>query len=99
MIILTAVLQAKKGREEELEKELRAMIPFVQEEPGALVYTLHRSQKDPGRFMFYEKYIDKAALDLHGSTPYLKNLRSKFDSLLEANSNIELFDELAGISR
>jgi quinol monooxygenase YgiN len=99
MIILKAVLQAKKGEEAELEKELRAIIPHVQAEPGTLVYTLHRSRKDPCRFMFYEKYSDRAALDFHAATPYLKNLFSKFDSLLEKKPDVELFEELAGIKR
>jgi quinol monooxygenase YgiN len=99
MIILKAVLQAKKGKEKELEKELKAMIPLVQAEPGALVYTLHRSEKDPCRFMFYEKYADRAALDFHRSTPYLKNLFTKIDPLLENKSDAELFEELAGITR
>ena len=97
-MIVIAKLKAKSGEEANMEAALRGMVEKVAQEPGTLAYTLHRAQKDPSVFMFYEKYEDGAALKAHSSTPYFKELFGALQSLLDGAPEIELFDELAGIS-
>ena len=75
------------------------MIPAVQLEPGAMAYTLHRAVDDPAKFFFYEMYLNQEALDFHNSTPYLKELFSKFDALLEGTPQVEFFNDIASINR
>ncbi|MCX5816528.1 MAG: putative quinol monooxygenase [Proteobacteria bacterium] len=99
MIVINAILQAKSGKEPELENMLKAMVPHVQAEQGALAYVLHRAPKNPGKFLFYEKYRDQAAVDYHMSTPYLQQLFKKFDDLLAEAPIVEIFEEIAAISR
>lgn len=99
MIILVAALSAKPGKESELEAVLTAIIPKVEAEEGTLQYVLHRSANDPGKFLFYEKYADKAALDFHGSTPYLKELFKCTAELLSEKPTISLYEEIAAIKR
>jgi quinol monooxygenase YgiN len=95
MIVVAAVLKAQAGKEREMEDALRAMIPKVQSEEGTLAYVLHRAQNEPGKFLFYEKYKDKAAFDHHGSTPYIKELFGKIGPLLDGKPSIEMYEELA----
>lgn len=95
MIVIVAVLKAQVGREKEMEDALRAMILKVQPEEGTLAYVLHRAQNETGKFLFYEKYKDKAAFDHHGSTPYIKELFAKIGPLLAAKPSIEMYEELA----
>jgi quinol monooxygenase YgiN len=95
MIVVVAILKAQAGKEREMEDALRAMIPKVQPEEGTLAYVLHRAQNEPGKFLFYEKYKDKAAFDHHGSTPYIKELFSKIGPLLDGKPSIEMYEELA----
>ena len=83
MIVLIAMLKAQKGKEKKVEDILRGMIPSVQNEKGTLEYILHRSQKDPTEFLFYEEYADQAALDFHGRTSYFKDLGRNLDGLLD----------------
>lgn len=99
MIVLLATLQAKPGKELELETALKSVIPFVETEQGTAQYILHRSEKNSGRFLFYEKYTDKEALDYHRSTPYLKELFEKIPGLLAEKPSIELYQEVASIKR
>lgn len=99
MIILVAALSAKPGKEQELEAALTSIIPQVEAEEGTLQYILHRSTKEPGKFLFYEKYADKAALDFHGSTPYLKELFKGTADLLSEKPTISLYEEVAAIKR
>ncbi|WP_371377983.1 putative quinol monooxygenase [Sporomusa aerivorans] len=99
MIVLAATMKAKLGKEAELENTLKAVIPNVEQEKGTLQYVLHRSQNDVGKFFFYEKYVDKKALAFHGSTPYLKELFSAIKELLQEEPTIELYEEVAAITR
>ena len=98
MIVVSAVFQAKPGGEAELESALRAMIEPVSKESGALEYAVHRALDDAGRFFFYEKYRDQAAVDLHMASPYLKALLDKVPVLCAGAPLVEFYQPLVSIS-
>jgi quinol monooxygenase YgiN len=83
-VILNVHFQAAVGHEQELGKQLHALVAPTRKEPGCLVYELHFDPENPGKFMFYEKFASQAALDEHLNTPHLKNLQS----YLKANNPI-----------
>jgi quinol monooxygenase YgiN len=83
-IIINVHFQAASGHEKELGSQLHALVAPTREEPGRLVYELHLDPEDPGKFMFYEKFVSQAALDLHLTAPYFKS----FQSYLKANDPI-----------
>ena len=64
-IVLNVHLEAAPGREKELENALRALVAPTRGEPGCIAYRLHMDPEAPGKFMFYEKFRDQAALDAH----------------------------------
>ncbi len=99
MIVFTATLTAKPGKEKELERALVDMVESVESEEGALAYVLHRSKEFPERFFFYEKYVDQKAWEFHDSTLYMKRLLEKLDSLLGEEIKIDHYEELASVSR
>jgi quinol monooxygenase YgiN len=99
MIVFTASLKAREGKEKELEEALINMVSHVQNEEGALIYILHRVKDEPGRFIFYEKYKDQAALDHHDSTPHMRELLAKLELLLADKIEVNRFEEIASISR
>lgn len=98
-MVVVAKLKAKSGEENKMEKALVEIIPKVQQEDGTLTYTLHKSQKDPTVFLFYEKYTDQEALKSHSSTPYFKELFSGISSMLDGAPDIEMYDEIAKINK
>ncbi|MGI8961101.1 MAG: putative quinol monooxygenase [Bryobacteraceae bacterium] len=75
-VTLNVCMEAVPGREQELEKELRALIVPTRSEPGCLVYVLHRDPEDPCMFMFYEKFESQAALDAHVNSPHFKKFQN-----------------------
>lgn len=100
MLVVVAKLKAKAGKEEELEKAFLTMIPEVQaKEEGTLVYALHRAANDPGTFLFYEKYTDQEAFVHHSTTPHFKQLFATIGPLLDGKPAIEMYEELAGVTR
>ena len=95
MIVVSAVLEAQVGKEQDMESALRDFITKVQAEEGTIAYILHRSKGNPAKFMVYEKYIDKAAFTYHGSTEYFKELFDAVGPILACDPSIEIYEELA----
>jgi quinol monooxygenase YgiN len=98
-MIVVAKMKAKHGEEKNMEEALRDLVSKVAAEEGTLVYTLHRSQKDPTQFLFYEKYADAGALKAHGQTAYFKEAFGVMQNLLDGAPEIEIYDEVVGLNR
>jgi quinol monooxygenase YgiN len=66
--------------------ELRAlMVPFAEgaaKEPGCLGYTLLEVIAEPGRFLTFERWTDKKALEGHMVTPEIKAIVPKLEPVL-----------------
>jgi quinol monooxygenase YgiN len=66
--------------------ELRAlMVPFAEgavKEPGCLSYQLLEVIGEPGRFLTFERWTDKAALEAHMVTPEIKAIVPKLEPVL-----------------
>jgi quinol monooxygenase YgiN len=71
-IVLNVHIEAKEGRQEDLARELQALVAPTRLEFGCLAYELHRDPKDARKFMFYEQFTNQAALDAHLAAPYFK---------------------------
>lgn len=99
MIVLVSKIVAKKEFAKDVENALRAMIPDVQNEPNALAYAFHRQADDPAKFLYYEQYTDKAALEFHGSTPYFKALVASLDGKLACAPEETFYELVESIKR
>jgi quinol monooxygenase YgiN len=99
MLVVVAVMKAKAGMEQEMESALKDMIPKVDKEDGTLVYTLHRAKKEPQKFLMYEKYLNKEALNHHSTTPYFTELFGKIGPMIDGTPTIDIYEELAGIKQ
>ena len=77
-----AELVSKKDRADDLRALL---VPFAEKsakEPGCLVYTLMEVMAEPGRFLTFERWTDKAALEAHMVTPDIKAIVPKLEPVL-----------------
>jgi quinol monooxygenase YgiN len=99
MIVVSCILKAKQGNEKELEETLRMMFPPTRNEAGVLTYILHRAADDPGKFLFYERYIDKEALDQHMATPHFRESSARVNELLAQEPVAEFYEEVDAIRR
>ena len=73
LIILSVVLEAAPGREQELGSLLSSLVEPTRAEAGCLSYELSASREKPGVFFFYEKFADQNALDAHVNTPHFQD--------------------------
>ncbi|MDP9470615.1 MAG: antibiotic biosynthesis monooxygenase [Chloroflexota bacterium] len=72
MYVVAARYYAKEGRDDEVTRLLRAMIPISLAEPGCALYTVNRSTEDPRRFLLYEQYRDEASFQAHTASEAFK---------------------------
>ena len=96
-MVVVAKLTALSGKEADMEKALRDMVPLVKQEEGTLTYSLHKDQNNPRVFLFYEKYKDMDALVAHSSTAYFKALFKTLKPMLDGSPEITMYTELVGI--
>ena len=97
MLVVIATIQAKAGKEQEMEDLFKGVIPQVDTESGTLRYVLHRVKKEQGKFLMYEMYRDKEARKAHGETPYFVTLFTNILPLIDGNPSIETFEVIASI--
>ncbi len=101
MTTILARFKAQPGKEAEAEKAIGEMVAAVEaNEPGALTYIMHRSQKDPGEITVFEVYADDEALGTHNQTAHMAQFRSHFGPLFDAATvKIERLERIAGFVR
>jgi len=65
MVALGVTWIAKPGTESEVAEIFGRLEAVSRQEPGCLMYIVHRHRTEVGRFFIYEQYIDDAALEAH----------------------------------
>ncbi len=95
MLTVVAVLEAKPGKEQELERTLMELVPPTRQEAGCINYDLHRSRDDSRMFMFYENWVDRKSLDAHLATPHLTAFKEKAADLLAGPLEITLYEMIS----
>jgi quinol monooxygenase YgiN len=68
-----ATWHVEPGTEAEVEALLVEMRRQTREEPGCLLYELHRGPEESD-FVLYECYVDEAAIEAHHATPHYQEL-------------------------
>lgn len=94
MVIITAKVRIQPGKSEEFLAAYQWMKPQVLNDPGAILYELHRSADDPDTFIFYEQYESKEAFDYHLSTDHFKTLAGRIDPLMAVPGEIGMWVEI-----
>ncbi|MGO9572337.1 MAG: putative quinol monooxygenase [Desulfomonilaceae bacterium] len=74
MLTVFAFAQTRPGKEKELEEALLTLVAHTRQETGCINYDLHRHLDQPGKFAFYENWVDKAALEQHRASPHMLRL-------------------------
>ncbi len=82
MYTIIGTVTARPETRAELAEILAAQVATTRAEPGCINYDFHVDAADPCVFVFYENWVDRAALDAHLAMPHLQPLFSQLDRLL-----------------
>lgn len=72
MLVLAVNWMAHEGHENEVSAIFGKLEAASRQEPGCLMYVVHRHTEDPRRFFIYEQYRDAAALEAHRKSPHFQ---------------------------
>ena len=72
MVVLAVTWMAKPGHQDEVAGIFGKLQTASRQEPGCLMYIVHRHRTDSTRFFIYEQYRDDAALEAHRNSVHFK---------------------------
>jgi quinol monooxygenase YgiN len=70
--VVLAHWKAGPGEESAVERLLGQVARASADEPGCLLFWIHRSTEDPRAFMLYEQYVSKAAFEAHAGSDHVR---------------------------
>lgn len=94
VLTVVATFQARPGKEADLRAALISLLAPTREEPGCVSYDVHQSADDPAKFLFYENWESKEALDAHMRSPHLQKLVPRVDELCMAFPQITQWEKI-----
>lgn len=81
-LYIIATMVSRGDKADALREVLLPATEAFRQEDGCLAYTLLEDQKQPGRFMTYERWRDRAALEAHMHSPTMAKLAPSLPDLL-----------------
>lgn len=92
---MVAICRARPGMEGELQELVKDAAPWGRGKRGCLEYSVHLDREDPTKFVFYEVWENREALDSHRSDPGFHELIEKMVPLMEGAVEVILLERLA----
>ncbi len=90
---ILALVEAKPGKEKELEAFLKSAQPLAVAEPATTSW--YAVKLGPAKFGIFDTFPDNAGRDAHLNGPIAKALMAKADELLAKPPQLEMLDILA----
>jgi quinol monooxygenase YgiN len=97
MIVLAAKCAPKPGRRDEIIRLAAAVTKLSKAEAGCMSYGFYEKPSGDHEFLFFEEWVDQAALDFHFQTPHFQEFIKRSLELLQAPPSIRIYD--VGASR
>ncbi len=92
-LALLARLEAKPGKEQELEDFIKSALPLAQDEPGTVRW--YALKLGPGTFGIFDTFESEEGRQAHLNGPIAKALMAKAPELLSVSPSIEQVSLLA----
>ena len=93
-LTVVATFEARPGKEAELRAALIGLVAPTRKEAGCINYDLHISTESPAKFLFYENWTGKAALDAHMLTPHIQALLPRVGELCAEAPSITTWEQI-----
>ena len=71
-LLIVAQWEARDGEADKVADILRQFLPEAQSDPGSKLFLISRGRENPAQFLFYELFVDDAALKAHQESGYFK---------------------------
>lgn len=91
MLVVTARFIVKPGKKPELLAAAKKLIDATRQETGCISYSLLEDPYREDGFMFFEEWVDKAALERHFTTAHIAEWRQCAAELREGQSDLTIY--------
>ena len=91
VLVVVAEGKARPGKEDELRRRLQALLAPTRAEAGCIQYDMHDSLEEPGKFIFFERWTTREALDQHLKTPHMTEFFGHVEDLVDGGISIRFF--------
>jgi quinol monooxygenase YgiN len=92
MIVVTGSVTARPDSFDEVRKLSLEHVQRSRCEQGCISHAVHVDCENPLRLMFFEQWVDRAALLAHFAVPASRDFVKSLQSLTTAATTIELYD-------
>ncbi|WP_394130215.1 putative quinol monooxygenase [Shewanella maritima] len=93
-LVCVAQFVAKPGKRDALVAALAALIPDTRRESGCIRYELNVSLEDENKVAFVEKFVDRAAFDMHCQKDAIQDYFHNVMPQLVESHHVELFNQV-----
>ena len=93
-LTVVATFEARPGRQVELRDALLGLLAPTRKETGCLAYDVHQSAENPAKFLFYETWLNQAAIDAHMKSPHITALLPRVGELCVEFPQIKIWNKL-----
>jgi len=80
--VLTALIEAHPGYEDELKTKLQALVPPTHKEEGCLEYTLHVESEARSKFMVYEVWASEENWQSHVQSSHFLEFQEQAQAMI-----------------
>lgn len=95
-VVAVAILVIKPGHQAEFEAAALTAVAAVHQEPGCMLYALHRQAGTDDTYVMVEKWASKEALRTHGKGAALSTLNKALADIMAAPADVRVLAPLAG---
>lgn len=92
MIVLTAHVTTKQGKQAEFVQNAQDCIRETRKEKGNISYILLADTENSCKLMFFEEWESQAALDLHVETAHFKRFAAATKDLMGAPLAMTIYE-------
>ena len=94
MIVIVAKNIVKPEKVDEFLELTKPLITESNNEKGCIEYELYRDMENSNVLTFVEKWVDKAAIDAHNSSPHFESIVPTLGPLCVEPAEVTLYEAL-----
>ncbi|MDQ0083881.1 quinol monooxygenase YgiN [Variovorax boronicumulans] len=89
-LVIVALVQAKPGQEKALVQAQSELVQVVRKQRGCISYELHEAIDQPGKVVFFERWLDRTSWERHMRGAHMDAFRASASPLIGAVELLQL---------
>ncbi|MCJ8323514.1 MAG: antibiotic biosynthesis monooxygenase [Rhizobiales bacterium] len=92
MLIITVQFTVKPENRKKIINMSRILVEQTLREEGCIAYSFFEDHYNPNKFMFFERWKNREAVNIHFEKPYVKTYSDVYSSLREGKAKLEIHE-------